>query len=175
MKKIIIINGLIAGLIVGAMLLITAGIYLKSGNFENGMLLGYATMIVAFSMIFVGIKNYRDKYNDGIISFGRAFKIGILITLIASTIYVVVWLFDYFFLIPDFEEKYAAAMMEKLKASGASQAEIAKQTKAMASFKEMYNNPFFNALVTYMEIIPVGFIVTLISSFILKRKVKPAI
>lgn len=174
MKKIVIVNGLIAGLIVGAMLLITAGIYHESGNFENGMLIGYATMIIAFSMIFVGIKNYRDKYNDGLISFGKAFKIGLYITLIASSIYVIVWLIDYYCFLPDFGEKYAAAMLEKLKASGASQARIAAQTKEMASFTEMYKNPFFVVLFTYIEILPVGLVVTLISSFILKRKVKPA-
>jgi ethanolamine transporter EutH len=172
MKKIVIVCGLIAGGIVSAMMLITMAIYKSSGDFDNGMIYGYASMLLAFSLIFVGIKNYRDKYNNGIISFGKAFKIGILITLIASSIYVIVWLIDYYFFIPDFGEKYAAHMLEKLKASGASEIEIAKQTKEMASFSTMYKNPFFNALMTYVEIIPVGLIITLISSLILKRKVK---
>lgn len=175
MKKIVIVNGFIAGLITGAMLLITAGIYHKSGNFENGMLVGYATMIIAFSLIFVGIRNFREKYNDGIISFGKAFKIGMLITLIASTMYVIVWLIDYYCFLPDFGEKYADAMLEKLRASGASKAKIAEQTKEMSNFTEMYKNPLFVTLFTYSEIIPVGFVVTLISSFILKRKLKPAL
>jgi hypothetical protein len=170
MKKIVIVCGTIAGLIVSAMLVITLAIYKTSGDFENGMLIGYASMIIAFSLIFVGIKNYRDKYNEGLISFGKAFKIGFFITLIASTIYVIVWLIDYYFFIPDYGEKYAAKMIEKLRASGASQMEIAKQTKEMASFSEMYKNPFFNALITYTEILPVGLIVSLISSLILKRK-----
>jgi ethanolamine transporter EutH len=172
MKKIVIVCGLIAGGIVSAMMLITMAIYKSSGDFDNGMIYGYASMLLAFSLIFVGIKNYRDNYNNGIISFGKAFKIGILITLIASSIYVIVWLIDYYFFIPDFGEKYAAHMLEKLKVSGASEIEIAKQTKEMASFSTMYKNPFFNALMTYAEIIPVGLIITLISSLILKRKVK---
>ncbi len=171
MKKIVIVCGLIAGGIVSAMMIITMAIYTSTGNFENGMIYGYASMLLAFSLIFVGIKNYRDKYNNGIISFGKAFKIGLFITLIASTMYVIVWLIDYYFFIPDFGEKYAAHMLEKLKASGASEIEMAKQTKEMASFSEMYKNPFFNALMTYSEIIPVGLIVTLISSLILKKKI----
>jgi ethanolamine transporter EutH len=170
MKKVVIVCGLIAGLIVSTMMLITMAIYTSSGDFDNGMIYGYASMLLAFSLIFVGIKNYRDKYNNGFISFGKAFKVGILITLIASTIYVIVWLIDYYFFIPDFGEKYAAHMLEKLKASGASEIEMAKQTKEMASFSTMYKNPFFNALMTYAEIIPVGLIFTLISSFILKKK-----
>ncbi len=93
-----------------------------------------------------------------------------MIVLIASTIYVVAWLIDYFFFIPDFVEKYSAHELDKLKASGASQIEIDKQTKEMANFARMYKNPFFNAMMTYAEILPVGLIVTLISSLILKRK-----
>jgi Protein of unknown function (DUF4199) len=175
MKKIVVVNGLIAGLIVAAMLFITMGIYHRSGNFDGGMWVGYASMLLAFSLVFVGIKNYRDKYNAGVISFGKAFKIGLLITLIASTIYVLAWVVDYYCFMPDFGEKYATYMLEKLKASGASQAEIAKQTNEMATFTEMYKNPVMVVLFTYIEILPVGLLITLIASLILKRKPKPVV
>lgn len=170
MKKIVIVCGLIAGLIVSAIMVISIATGYAGGANETGMLIGYASMILAFSLIFVGIKNYRDNYHSGTISFGQAFRIGLYITLIASTIYVAVWLIDYFYFIPDFGDKYAAQMIDKLKASGASQPEIDKQTAEMASFTKMYQNPFFNALVTYLEIVPVGLLITLISAFILKRK-----
>ncbi len=173
MKKNIIIYGLIAGIVVSILMLFTTN-YIShcKGNVDYGtsMLIGYASMLIAFSLIFVGIRNYRDKYNEGVISFGKAFKIGIMIVLIASTIYVVAWLIDYFFFIPDFLEKYSAHTIDELKASGASQIEIDKQTNEMADFGRMYQNPFFNAMMTYVEILPVGLIVTLISSLILKRK-----
>ena len=173
MKRNIIIYGLIAGIVVSILMLFTVN-YIShcEGNIDyaTSMLIGYASMLIAFSLVFVGIRNYRDKYNEGIISFGKAFKIGIMIVLIASTIYVVAWLIDYFFFIPDFAEKYSAQTLDKLKASGASQIEIDKQTKEMASFVRMFKNPFFNAMMTYVEILPVGLIVTLISSLILKRK-----
>ena len=173
MKKNIIIYGLIAGIVVSILMLFTVN-YIShcEGNvdFDKSLLIGYASMLIAFSLVFVGIRNYRNKYNEGVISFGKAFKIGIMIVLIASTIYVVAWLIDYFFFIPDFMEKYSAHELDKLKASGASQIEIDKQTKEMANFAKMYKNPFFNAMMTYIEILPVGLIVTLISSLILKRK-----
>jgi len=139
-------------------------------DYDKGLLIGYASMLISFSLVFVGIRNYRDKYNGGVISFGKAFKIGIMIVLIASTIYVVAWLIDYFYFIPDFLEKYSAHMLDQLKSSGASQIEINKQTIEMANMGRMYKNPFFNAMMTYVEILPVGLIVTLISSLILKRK-----
>lgn len=173
MKKNIIIYGLIAGIIVSILMLSTVN-YIShcegSVDYGTSMLIGYASMLIAFSLVYVGIRNYRDKYNGGVISFGKAFKTGMMIVLIASTIYVVAWLIDYFFFIPDFLEKYSAQTLAELKESGASQIEIDKQTKEMADFARMYKNPFFNAMMTYAEILPVGLIVTLISSLILKRK-----
>lgn len=177
MKKNIIIYGLIAGIVVSALMLFIVN-YMSfcegSVDYNTSMLIGYASMLIAFSLVFVGIRNYRNKYNAGVISFGKAFKIGILIVLIASTIYVLAWLIDYYFFIPDFAEKYSAHMLDELKASGASQAEIDKEAKEMANFARMFKNPFFNAMMTYVEILPVGLIVTLISSLILKRKKLPA-
>ena len=173
MKKIIITKGLMAGVIVSILMLFSVNYYSHcegSIDFDTSMLIGYASMLLAFSLVFVGIHNYRDKYNNGVISFGKAFKIGSIIVLIASTIYVMSWLIDYFFFIPDFAEKYAAYSIEQLKANGASQIKIDKQTKEMADFAKMYKNPFLNAMMTYLEILPVGLIVTLISSLILKRK-----
>jgi hypothetical protein len=169
MKKNIIICGLIAGLIVTSWMVAAMAGY-KSDYFEGSMLLGYTTMLVAFSLILVGIKNYRDKYNGGTITFGKALKIGLSITLIASTIYVIVWMIDYYYFIPDFYEKYSAHMIAKMKAAGATQAELQKQMADMQSYGKMYKNPFFNAMITYCEILPVGLIVSLISALILKRK-----
>ena len=167
MKKNIIIYGLIAGIVVSILMLFSAN---NITDFDTSLVVGYASMLIAFSLVFVGIRNYRDKYNVGVISFGKAFKIGIMIVLIASTIYVIAWLIAYFYFEPDYLEKYSAKMLDKLKESGASQIEIDNKTKEMANFARMYKNPFFNAMMTYTEILPVGLIVTLISSLILKRK-----
>jgi len=171
MKKTVLICGIIAGLIttsmfIGQMMLGNS----KDDLFENGMIIGYTLMILAFSFIFVATKITRDKHNGGEISFGKAFRVGLYITLIASTIYVGVWLIDYYFFNPDFAELYTAHILENMKASGASQAEITKKSAEMAKFSEMYKNPFFNALLTYAEIVPLGLIVSVISAFALRRK-----
>src|SRR6187401_2234001 len=173
MKKNIIIYGLIAGIVVSILMLFSIN-YIShvdgKVDYNTSLLIGYASMLIAFSLVYVGIRNYRDKFNGGVISFGKAFKIGIMIVLIASTIYVVAWLIDYFFFIPDYMEKFSAQELDNLKASGASQIEIDKETMKMANMVRMLQNPLFNALMTYAEILPVGLIVTLISSLILKRK-----
>jgi hypothetical protein len=173
MKKNIIIYGLIAGIVVSIPMLFTAiSINNAAGSidFNKGMLIGYASMLIAFSLVYVGIRNYRNNFNAGTISFGKAFKIGMLIVLIASTLYVATWLIAYFYFIPDFADKFSAHTLAELKANGASQVEIDKEAKDMANFATMYKNPFFNAMITYMEILPVGLLVTLISALLLKKK-----
>ncbi|MES1224484.1 MAG: DUF4199 domain-containing protein, partial [Bacteroidota bacterium] len=108
MQKNIIVYGIIAGIIVCALMLFSVNYLGHNDNvsYNTSLVIGYASMLIAFSLVFVGIRNYRDKYNGGVISFGKAFKIGIMIVLIASTMYVAAWLIDYFFFIPDFAEKY---------------------------------------------------------------------
>lgn len=172
MKKNILIYGVIAGIVVSILMFFNVNYMGQAGktSYNTSVLLGYTSMLIAFSLVYVGIRNYRDKYNEGVISFGKAFKIGILIVLIASTFYVVAWLIDYYFFVPDYMEKYSTHILGELKASGASQTEINKETKKMADMVTMLKNPLFNAMMTYAEILPVGLIVTLISSLILKRK-----
>lgn len=170
MKKIILVYGLLAGLIVSAIGIISTAYFCKKGDFDNGMIFGYGSMILAFAMIFAGIKNYRDKYNNGIIRFGPAFKIGLFITLIASTLYVIAWIINYHFFNPNFYESYSNLMIDRLKSSGAGAAKIAAETADMNKMKEMSKNELFVILMTYAEIVPVGLLVSLIAALILKKK-----
>jgi Protein of unknown function (DUF4199) len=154
-----------------AVVLIAGTLYCyNTGKFEGSMVVGYASMILAFSFIFVAVKNLRDKNYGGIISFGKAFKAALLVTLVTSTIYVVVWLLCYYLFIPDFMEKYSSYMLNKIAEKGGTAAELAQQKEQMAMYAGWYKNPVLIALLTYMEILPVGLIVSLIAALILKRK-----
>jgi len=170
MKKNVTVFGLIAGVIVSVLMVLSMMRCYNDPNLEHSMLIGYASMLLAFSFIFVGIKNYRDKYNEGLITFGRAFKIGALISLIASTIYVVVWLVDYYLFMPDFMDKYVAQALREAKTNGASALELAKLSKELAFNREMYKNPVMVVLFTYMEILPVGLLTSLVAALILRKK-----
>jgi hypothetical protein len=170
MKKNVIVFGLISGLIVSGWMAFNIARCYSTGKFEGSMVLGYASMILAFSLVFVGIKNYRDKYNGGVISFGKAFKLGLYIALISSTMYVLVWLFAYYNFFPDFMDKYGAHMLTKAQQSGATAAQLAAKTDEINSMKKMYSTPLGVTLLTYAEILPVGLLVTLIAALILKRK-----
>lgn len=171
MKKNVLVFGLIAGIIVDLYVIALAAGY-NNPNYVENMWLGYGSMIVAFSFIFVGIKNFRDKYNNGVISFGKAFQTGLYIALIGSSIYVLTWLIVYYAFIPDFMTKYTAHIIAQTKSSGASLAEINEQKAKMASYTEMYKNPLMVIILTYLEILPVGLVIALIAALILKRKGK---
>lgn len=169
MKKIVLTFGLISGAITSLMMLVTLPLIDKV-SFDKLEILGYTTMVVSFLMVFFGIRTYRESVGGGGITFGRAFKVGILITLISCVCYVVVWEFIYFKIAPDFGDKYGTYMIEKARASGASAEAIAAQTEKIKSFKAMYDNPLMNVAITLMEPLPIGLLITLISAAILRKK-----
>jgi hypothetical protein len=169
MKKTVITFGLISGAIMVAMMLATIPFIDRIG-FDKGLVIGYTTMVAAFLMVFFGIRSYREHVLAGKITFGKAFAVGILITIIACVCYVVAWEIIYFNLMPDFLDKYSQHMAEKARAAGASQQVIDAQIQEMKNFKTMYDNPFINAAFTFIEPFPVGLIITLISSAILRRR-----
>jgi len=170
MKKNVILSGILAGVIVASVMLVSAAKCYSDDNYEGSMILGYGSMLLAFSLIFVCVKNYRDKHNQGFITFGKAFRIGLFISLIASSFYVIAWLIDYYVFIPDFAEKFAQHNLRMAQTSGASTAELAEKAKEMADFKDMYKNPLMVILFTYMEILPVGLVISLLTALVLKRK-----
>ena len=176
MKKNVLVFGLISGLIVSTLMAISMVTMYNNPDAGHGggsMIIGYLSMLVAFSLIFVAVKNYRDKQNGGVISFGKAFKIGLLIALIGSTMYVIMWALLYNFYMPDFMDRYCAQMIENAKATS-SPAKIQELTEQMNTQKEMYKNPLFFVLFTYFEILPVGLLVSLVTALILKRKTATA-
>jgi hypothetical protein len=169
MKRIVLTFGLISGLI-SAVLMVAFIPFIDKIGFDNGMIVGYTSMVLAFLLVFFGVRSYRETVGKGRISFGRAFKVGILITLISCICYVVTWEILYFNFLPDFAEKYTNYMIEKTRAAGASAEEIAKQIEQMENMKALYDNPFFNAAITFLEPFPIGLIVTFISALILRKR-----
>jgi len=171
MQKIILTYGLIAGAIVSSMLVITQPL-LSNGmiNYDNGMIVGYTSMVIALSVVFFGIKTFRDQEGKGKISFGTAFKIGILITLIASLMYAISWEIYYNTVGSDFMEKYTSYHIQKLQASGATAEKIEATQKEMAAFSEQYKNPVIRFGMTLLEIFPVGILITLLCAALLRKK-----
>ena len=171
MKKIVLTFGLIAGVILSVFMVATIPFVDRIG-FDYGMVIGYSTMVLAFLLVFFGIRSYRENVGGGQISFGRAFSVGILIVLIASVMYVVTWEILYYNVIPDFADKYTAHLLEKSRAAGASPEQLAAEQEKMNSMKWMLSNPLINGAVTLLEPLPVGIVLTLVSAAILRRRHK---
>jgi hypothetical protein len=166
MKKTIITFGLISGAVSSLMMLATVPFADRIG-FDKGLVVGYTGIVLSFLLVFFGIRSYRDNYGNGQITFSKAFAVGISITVISCICYVVTWEILYFNFLPDFMDKYGAHMIEKAKASGASDAAVLAKVK---KYKEMYDNPLINAAMTFIEPFPIGLIMTLISAAVLRRK-----
>jgi hypothetical protein len=169
MRKIVLTFGLIAGAILSGMMLSTTRFRDQIG-FEKAEVIGYTTMVLAFLMVFFGVKSYRDNVAGGKVTFGRAFKVGLLITLVASICYVATWQLIYYKLTPDFVEKYAAYAVDKARKSGASETELAETSRKMSEFSQMYKNPLANIAITLLEPLPVGLGFALLTAWALSRK-----
>jgi zinc transporter ZupT len=170
MKRIVWKFGFFAGAIIAVMTAINVPACMNGHvDFTKGAIIGYSTMVLSFLLVYFAIRSYRDNVSGGTISFGQAFKVGILTCLVACAVYVVAWEITFWGFIPDFADKYAAASLAAMQRAGKSAAEIAEATADMEKFKVWYRNPLYNIGMTFMEIFPPGLIVTLISAAILRK------
>jgi hypothetical protein len=172
MKKTVLTFGLISGVMISVLM---GGSMLFGNKFGSGhsmvsMALGYTIMVASFLLIYFGIRSYRDNVLAGQISFGRAFSCGILIALITCICYVAMWEVLYFKFMPHVMDSYFAAQIHKVQSSGLDPATTAARVAAIRHSQQMYQNPFVNMAYTFMEPLPVGLVITLISAAILRRK-----
>ena len=172
MKKTVVIFGLISGVLSSLMMLATIPFHDRIG-FNYGLVIGYTTIVLSFTLVFFGIRSYRDNIAGGSITFARAFGLGILITLLSCVFYVGTWEVIYFKLMPDFAEKFSKAAIEQVINSGGSKEMIDAKVQEMKDLTALLNNPLKNAGMTFLEPFPVGLIITLISAAILRKKPAP--
>lgn len=170
MRKIVLTFGLIAGCIMSVMMLISMAFHDKIGFGPAGLIVGYTSMVLAFLMVYFGVRSYRDNVAGGKVGFGRAFAVGLLITLVGSVCYVATWEVVYYKFMPDFADKYTAYELTKAKEAGATEAQIAAKSKEMAEFAESYKNPLVNIAYSFLEPLPVGLLITLVTAGVLSRK-----
>ena len=171
MFRIMLVYGAIAGVIIIAIM--TAGMALNGG--AGSQVQGYLTMVIVLSLIFVGIKRYRDKDLGGVIKFLPAFGLGAGIAAVAAVFYVLTW--ETSLHLTDFAwvETYKQTAIAGYEAKGLTGEELAAKTEALEQMMASYANPLVRIPMTFVEIFPVGLLVALISSALLRNpKVFPA-
>lgn len=169
MKKIVLVSGLIATVIIvgiSGLMLLTAG---DDSSHQHSEWLGYLVMILGLSMIFVGIKQYRDQYLGGVIKFTKGLQVGLLITLVATTGYVLAWEAYMQSADSNYMDSYKQSYIEQLQSSGEPAAVIEQKITEMEELAEKYNNPIFRMGFTALEIFPVGLIISLLSALLLRN------
>ena len=168
--------GAIAGLVVAAVMIV--GFWSAGGDMPHGwlgMAIGYATMLLALSAVFMGIKHHRDVAGGGVIRFWPAFGMGLGISFVAALFYVAAWELVQATIITDFAGSYADSVITAQKAKGVDAAALAKLTAEMEAFKVQYADPMFRLPMTFSEIFPVGVLVSLVSALVLRNpRVLPA-
>lgn len=168
MLRTMIIYGFIAGVVVIANIVI--GFTLSGGEGAGASTwFGYLIMLVALSVIFFAIKNYRDKTQGGVISFKTAALLGLGVSAFAGLSYAIGW--EGFLAATDyaFIEQYSAGMIEAKKAAGLTGEALADAIANVEKFTSQYRNPLYRFPVTFMEIFPVGVLVTLVSAALLRN------
>ena len=174
MKKVVLTFGLISGLLIAGLVWVQATLVERGAiGFERLEIVGYATMLIALSMVFFGIKSYRDNYAHGTLRFWKGVQVGVLISLISGVLYFG-GAVTYGIANPAFEEhfmqKFTDLKIGKLQEQGASQEKIDSAKSEVDMMKTLFNNPLLFFLVCMMEILPVGIIVTLVSAALLRKK-----
>ena len=168
--------GVIAGLVVGAVMIV--GFWSAGGDMPHGwlgMAIGYATMLLAFSAIFMGIKHRRDVAGGGVIRFWPAFGLGLGISFVAGVVYVLAWELSLVLVGGDFAAMFAQHMVERAEARGLTGEALAAAVAQAREFEAMYRNPLLRMPMTFVEIFPVGVLVSLVSALVLRNpRVLPA-
>ena len=171
MKKIVLVYGLLAGVILGILMFCTFPLWDRGiVTMDNAMIAGYVTMIISLSLIFFAVKNFRDRHNKGEVSFGKAFTIGMLMTLVAGVIYAIAWEIALKTVANNFVDMMSDHYIKTAVESGADETKLAQVKKEMDDFKIMYANPVIRFPMTMMEILPVGLLFSVISGLILRKK-----
>ena len=168
MMNTIFLFGTIAGLIEGALLL-AAFQFLGTEGGSGNLLFGYLSMILSLSMIFFGVKHYRDRELGGVIRFMPALLVGLAISVVGGIIYVAIWEVYLAATHYTFAETFASSYVASQKAAGLSGEKLDRLIAEMQEFKVQYANPLYRWPMTFIEIFPVGVLISLISAAVLRN------
>ena len=169
MIRIILTYGLISGTIIIVTAIVTLAA-LGGGHQSTGLgaWLGYLVMLVALSSILAGVKQYRDQTLGGVIKFWPAFGLGLGITLAASLAYVAVWEVYLAATHYTFMDDYISQTLANKRAAGVSGEAYAKAAAEMDGMRRLYANPLTRAAMTFVEIFPVGFLISLVTAALVR-------
>lgn len=176
MKKMVLRYGLYSAAVMMGVFLFTFFFIGKESElgFKISEIIGYATILLSMIFVFLGIKKHRDENNNGSITFWEALLTGTLIAAIPALAFGLYNLFYIEVLDPEFLDKYYNYRLEQAQTTLSSE-EFETEKSKMESEKEMFQSPATQFFVMFLTVFVIGFIVSLISSIILKKEEAPSI
>lgn len=169
MKRIVLTYGAINAAIIVCMFTISA-IFRKEIGFDNGMYIGFANIILGSCMIYFATASYK-KNNDGVISFGKAFRTGLYLGLTGAVVYTLIWIILLNTVLINYSDEMVKYTMDKLQKNGASASEITKQISDAKLMAQSMKNP----AVLFIQYFSMGLLISLISAAILCTKKKKSV
>lgn len=170
MKKTVLRYGGFSVLFMVLFFLVEMLIFAQKKDFKVQEIFGWVGIFISTMFIFFGIRYYRDQYNDGILSFGKGLKVGLLILLMPSLAFGIFNVI-YVMLNPDFMETYYNYQVTQIKESLPA-GEAALKIQSMEKEKEMWMSPAVQFFGMFLSVFAVGMIVTVISTLVLRRSDK---
>ncbi len=151
-------------------ILFTLALTLGKGlSYSLQEVIGYTSMVVSLIFVYFGIKHYRDTENNGVVSFGKALIIGLLISLFAAIAFGLLDVIYIKYINPDFSAEYYGHIIEEMRTT-LPEEEFKIKLSELETQKELFSSPLINFLLMSATVLIIGFIISLISGLILQRK-----
>lgn len=169
MKQTVFRFGIFATLMIVGLSMVNLFIVDKLAGYNIQEIAGYLTMLLAMIFVFAGIRHYRDRHNNGTLSFGEGMKVGILIVLIPAVFF---GLFDLLYtevINPNWKQEYYTDYMNRLRETVAPE-KLPRALEKAQKEMELFSNPVMQFLLMSATVFIIGLIVTVISSLTLRRK-----
>lgn len=157
-------HSLLWGAILGIILVVYSLIlYFLDQSTNKG--LGYVTWIIIIVCLFYAMKSYRDSVNQGTLSYGNAFVIGLLVAIIAGFISSVFTYIQFRFISPEIIDKMLQMTEDKLMSKGMSDDMIEKSIEMSKKFM----TPIIMSIMGFIMTVIIGGILSLIIAAIAKK------
>lgn len=154
-------NGIYSMLIMLTAFIATQLIWGNTLPYRTAEVIGYISIFISLSFVFFGIRAYREEKNGGVISFGKAFQVGLIITLFPSIAFGLYTIGLFLFQGDEMMEYYMKNMPES-------------DRQQFEANPELFSNPFFQGIIMFLTVFIIGLVISLISAWILKRQLATA-
>jgi len=161
MKNFVFKYGFIGGLISAILGTLNWLLIARPIGVEGSQAVGYISITLSLLCIPLGIRYYRDKLNHGSVGFGKAFKIGLGITAMASLVMGLHSVLFFAFQKDEFLEWQRSELSE---------AELVAFNEQVAAMPDFIFTPWAQGMVMFFTVFLIGIVINFISALLLKRE-----